>query len=245
MEHHWCSTISTKQDLVPRGHLFPPYLSTSCKLSNNTSSLSGRCITVADVHVIKSSWWKIVTLHLPLSIYNTRRVRNRACTYVFLQAVCPDTRCKHHSETICPCGYYSRQKTKKASETLIDFLQFQVNETLTEPKILVSPNRPNFFSRRKALIFNAIISNLPALVPIIMHLTQRSRITLTQMIAVLNNYQQHNTKASTFILKCNHVLRFFRPSTNAYTKLTATTKKLKIEFVSTCPLCPQNIAWVL
>ena len=37
VEHHWCSTISTKQDLVPRGHLFPPPLSTSCKLSNNTS----------------------------------------------------------------------------------------------------------------------------------------------------------------------------------------------------------------
>ena len=106
----------------------------------------------------------------------------------------------------------------------------------------MSPNRPNFFSRRKALIFNAIISNLPAHVPI-MHLTQRSRITLTQMIAVLNNYQQHNTKASTLILKCNHVLRFFRPSTNASTKLTANTKKT--EFVSTCPLCPQNIAWVL
>ena len=37
MEHHWCSTISTKQDLVSRGHLFPPPLSTSCKLSSNTS----------------------------------------------------------------------------------------------------------------------------------------------------------------------------------------------------------------
>ena len=88
----------------------------------------------------------------------------------------------------------------------------------------MSQNRPNFFFCREALIFNAIISNLPTYVPI-MHLTQRSRITLTQMIAVLNDYQQHNTKASTFILKCNHVLRFFRPLTNASTKLTATTKK--------------------
>ena len=55
--------------------------------------------------------WKIVRLHLPLNIYNTRRVQNLACTYVSLQAVCPDTRCKHHSETICPCVYCSRQKT--------------------------------------------------------------------------------------------------------------------------------------
>ena len=37
MEHHWCSTISITGSLVPRGHLFPPPLSTSCKLSNNTS----------------------------------------------------------------------------------------------------------------------------------------------------------------------------------------------------------------
>ena len=55
--------------------------------------------------------WKIVSLHLPLNIYNTRRVQNLACTYVSLQVVCPDTRCKHHSETICPCVYCSRQKT--------------------------------------------------------------------------------------------------------------------------------------
>ena len=142
---HYCSApYQTKHNLVcaTHTHLSLTFVSVinfhTCKLSNDKSLTLAR-------HAILSVLFpkqKIVSLHLPLNIYNTRRVQNLACTYVSLQVVCPDTRCKHHSETICPCGYCSRQKKHKR---FIDVLQFQVNETLTEP---INP-----YVRKSTLLF--------------------------------------------------------------------------------------------
>ena len=164
-------------------------------------------------HTKQNTTWSLVSLHLPLNIYNTRRVQNLACTYVSLQVVCPDTRCKHHSETICPCVYCSRQKTKKiyrCSSVLGKWNAYR-------PKKLQWHLIKFVLTRQKK-------------VPV-MHLTEVvSRFkyfkTFTRSIC-LQYYQRwlnRNAKASMFISKCNHVL-CFRPSTNNCTKLTAVTRE--------------------
>ena len=175
VEHHWCSTISTKLDLVPRGHLFPPPLSTSCKLSNNTSFAirqmhNCRGCTCNQVFLVKNSQ----------SLLTSKHIQHSSCPESGLHLCFPSTRLSRHTLQTSQWNDLSlwilfKTKNIKDSERLIDFLQLYVNETLTELLNLMFPNRPYFFSCREVLISNAIISNLHAHVPMT-HPTQWSRI---------------------------------------------------------------------
>ena len=92
VEHHWCSTISTKLDLVPRGHLFPPPLSTSCKLSNNTSFTirqmhNCRGCTCNQVFLVKNSQ----------SLLTSKHIQHSSCPESGLHLCFPSTRLSRHT----------------------------------------------------------------------------------------------------------------------------------------------------
>ena len=136
VEHHWCSTISTKQDLVPRGHLFPPPLSTSCKLSNNTSLTirqemqNCRGYTCNQVFLVKNS----------KSSPTSKHIQHSSCPESGLHLCFPSSRLSRHTLQTSQWNDLSlwilfKTKNIKDSERLIDFLQLYVNETLTEPLI--------------------------------------------------------------------------------------------------------------
>ena len=132
MEHHWCSTIPITGSLVPRGHLFPPPLSTSCKLSNNTSFAirqmhNCRGCTCNQVFLVKNS----------KSSPTSKHIQHSSCPESGLHLCFPSSRLSRHTLQTSQWNDLSLwilfKTKKKDSERLIDFLHLYVNETLTEP----------------------------------------------------------------------------------------------------------------
>ena len=151
-------------------------------LSTLQAWLFDRHTTIGDVRVLKSSCHLISSFSLKnsQSIVTSKHIQHSSWPESGLHLCFPSSRLSRHTLQTSQWNDLSlwilfKTKNIKDSERLIHFLQLYVNETLTEPIILMFPIRPNVFSCRKALIFNAIISNLHSHVPII-HLTQWSRI---------------------------------------------------------------------
>ena len=176
----------------------------------------------------------MVSLHLPLDIYNTRRVQNLACSYVSLQVVCPDTRCKHHSETICPCVYCSRQKTQKIYRCLSVLGERNAYRAKKLQWYLIK----FVLTGKKRSSLCTWLKSYPGL-----NILKLSPCPDVCSFKYYQRWLNRNDKASMFILKCNHV-HCFGPSTNDCTKLTATTRE-KDWFVLTYPLSPLNIACII
>ena len=106
----------------------------------------------------------ILEANSPLSKYSTHHAQNLACTYVFLQDVCPGKHYTPHSGMIYPCGFFGKIKHHIKDKNvqnairinclrkLSDDFNFGKKSMTPKKKTSKSFKRPKFLSSKNVMV---------------------------------------------------------------------------------------------